>query len=77
MINANDYNTIEELSDAMQLERDISELDSIRKSIATLEINLTIINQRYSEELHFLHKKESKIKKSIDEYWARYHRKNT
>lgn len=77
MINANDYNTIEELSDAMQLERDISELDSIRKSIATLEINLTIINQRYSDALYFLRKKESKIKKSIDEYWTRYNRKNT
>lgn len=68
MIDARDYETHDELADAMQFEHDISELDYLSKKLAKLEVSFEFYKQRYEHLIEEIKSKQLKLQNNINEY---------
>lgn len=74
MIDARDYETTEELADAMQFERDISELEHLDKKLAELEVSFEFYKNQYELAMKALKSKQVELRKNIDEYFKKLRR---
>lgn len=71
MIDARDYETLDELADAMQYEHDISELDYLNKILDELDISFEFYKHRYECLIKELRSKKFELQKNIDEYYKK------
>ena len=74
MIDARDYETTEELADAMQFEHDISELEHLDKKLAELEVSFEFYKNQYELAMKALKSKQVELRKNIDEYFKKLRR---
>jgi hypothetical protein len=66
MIDARDYETYDELADAMQLEHDISELDYLNKQQADLELSFEFYKHQYELSIKEIKSRKIELQNSID-----------
>lgn len=75
MIDARDYRTHEELEEAMQYERDISELDYLNRKLAELEVSFEFYKHRYELSIEEIKSRELELRNNISEYFKKLRRK--
>lgn len=71
MIDARDYETTEELADAMQFEHDISELENLNKKLAELETSFEFYKNQYELATKALRSKKVELRNNIDKYFKK------
>lgn len=71
MIDARDYKTHDELSDAMQFEHDISELEYLNKKLAELELSFEFYKHRYELAIEEIKSKKLKLQNNINEFYKK------
>lgn len=71
MIDARDYETYDELADAMQLEHDISELDYLNKKQAELELSFEFYKHQYELSIENIKSRKLELRNNIDEYYKK------
>lgn len=71
MIDARDYKTQDELAKAMQLERDISELDYLNKKLAELELSFDFYKHQYELSVKEIKSIKLELQNNIDDYYKK------
>lgn len=73
MIDTRNYKTHEELVEAMEFERDCSELEYLNAKISELELCI----HQYENGLRHLNSKKAKVARHIEEYYKKQREKTS
>lgn len=65
MIDARDYKTHDELADAMQLERDVSELEYLTKQLAKLELSFEFYKSQHEHAIAEIKARQLELQNNI------------
>lgn len=71
MIDARDYETHDELADAMQFEYDIAELKYLRKKRAISELSLEYHKQQTEQAIEEIKSKQLELQKNVKKYYKK------
>lgn len=77
MIDARNYKTHEELVEAMEFERDCSELEYLNAKISETKSRFEFYKDKYEVILRCLNSKKAKVTKRIDEYYKKQREKTS
>ena len=71
MIDTRNYKTHEELVEAMEFERDCSELEYLNAKISEMNSRFELYKHQYENVLQRLNSKKARVAKRIDEYYKK------
>lgn len=77
MIDARDYETREELEEAMKFESNVEKVKYLTEKIACIEFKMESTISHYEYLLTILNQKKTACEKEIDAYWRKVHEDGT